>query len=210
MDEGKKDDEGKLQWHLVPPLAMEQVVKVLTDGAKRYGAGNWREVPDLNRRYYDAATRHLATWRRGGVYDKESGDHHLAHAIASLLFILQDNTVYQSRLCAGATDPTFDERKEAKEKAGEAQDPQTAPDGPTPTPVSLPFEAHWNGSSWEKDSGAKPAVHDTLIRDDVVSDDPTRAITTADLDAALAKFAREHLPERPRCTAPLEDQDDGK
>lgn len=85
---GRKDDAGKPRWSLVPEQAMEDVVKVLTYGARKYGDDNWREVDDGPRRYYDAAMRHLMAYRQGAWTDDESGLPHLAHAVASLLFIM--------------------------------------------------------------------------------------------------------------------------
>ena len=87
--EGEKHDEEKLRYDLVPLLAEEQVVKVLTYGAKKYGPDNWRKVPEARRRYYAAARRHLTRWRLGEELDRESGLPHLAHAICSLLFLLE-------------------------------------------------------------------------------------------------------------------------
>ena len=85
---GRKDDAGKPRWSLVPEYAMEDVVKVLTYGARKYGDDNWHEVADGQRRYYDAAMRHIMAYRKGCQTDDESGLPHLAHAVASLLFIM--------------------------------------------------------------------------------------------------------------------------
>ena len=85
---GRKDDAGKPRWSLIPTQALEDVVKVLTYGARKYGDDNWREVEDGPRRYYDAAMRHVVAHRQGIRLDDESGLPHLAHAVASLLFIM--------------------------------------------------------------------------------------------------------------------------
>ncbi|WP_430009865.1 dATP/dGTP diphosphohydrolase domain-containing protein [Methylophaga lonarensis] len=86
---GQKDDAGKLRFDLMPVDAERMVVQVLTFGAAKYGAENWREVADTDRRYYAACRRHLEAWRAGELLDAESGQHHLAHAICCLLFLLQ-------------------------------------------------------------------------------------------------------------------------
>lgn len=83
---GRKDDGGKPDFSLLDPTALLTVVKVLTFGASKYGADNWKTVPDMERRYFAAANRHLWAWYNGEETD-ESGLPHLAHAIASL-FIL--------------------------------------------------------------------------------------------------------------------------
>ena len=87
-NEGIKNDEDKLRYDLMPPRAFEEVVKVLTHGAKKYDDENWRKVSEYRRRYYAAMMRHTEPWRMGHDID-ESGYHHIAHAIASLLFILE-------------------------------------------------------------------------------------------------------------------------
>ena len=74
---GRKDDQGKRQWHLLPWRAVQRVLDVVTWGAKKravekvvdvlgYGAikyspDNWRRVEDPQTRYFNAAMRHLDT-----------------------------------------------------------------------------------------------------------------------------------------------------
>ena len=38
---GRKFDGGKLEYGLVPPLALKEMVKVLTFGAQKYERDNW-------------------------------------------------------------------------------------------------------------------------------------------------------------------------
>lgn len=87
--EGKKYDNGKPEYGLLPPLALEDLVKVLTFGAKKYDRDNWRYVADAKRRYFDAAQRHLWAWKRGEAADEESGESHLAHALCCIMFLLE-------------------------------------------------------------------------------------------------------------------------
>ena len=56
---GRKFDGGKLQYGLVPPLALKEMVKVLTFGAEKYEPDNWKYVPDSKRRYFDAMHGYL-------------------------------------------------------------------------------------------------------------------------------------------------------
>lgn len=95
MNDGRKDDAGKLGYELLPPDALARVVAVLTHGAAHYGADNWRRVQDGSRRYYAATMRHLEAWRRGVDRD-ESGHLHLAHAVASLLILLERNEAWNA------------------------------------------------------------------------------------------------------------------
>jgi hypothetical protein len=84
---GRKFDGGKLQYGLLPPSALKDVVKVLTFGAEKYEPDNWKRVPDANRRYFDAAMRHLWAYKEGEIYDSETGVSHLAHAVCCILFM---------------------------------------------------------------------------------------------------------------------------
>ena len=86
--QGRKFDEDKLRYDLIPVLAQEEVVKVITLGAKKYDPENWKNVPEGRRRYYAAAMRHMEAWRKGEKQD-EIGTHHIANAISNLMFILE-------------------------------------------------------------------------------------------------------------------------
>ena len=46
---GRKFDGGKPQYGLLPPLALEETVKVLTFGAQKYEPDNWKHVPEIGR-----------------------------------------------------------------------------------------------------------------------------------------------------------------
>lgn len=86
---GDKHDQDKPMWHLMPPLAEAAVVDVLPYGANKYAPHGWKEVPNLEERYYSAMRRHIHAYHTGQDYDPESGLHHLAHAACNLMFVLQ-------------------------------------------------------------------------------------------------------------------------
>jgi hypothetical protein len=86
--QGVKYDSEKPKWTLLPFRALQEVVEVLTFGAKKYAADNWKHVPQARERYVDAAYRHLADWNTTARLDPETGKSHLAHAICCLLFLL--------------------------------------------------------------------------------------------------------------------------
>lgn len=88
---GRKDDAGKPDPTLMPPLAEWLLIEVLHFGATKpgYGPENWRKVENAKQRYLAAAMRHINKYRRGQQTDEESGLHHLAHAAISLIFVLQ-------------------------------------------------------------------------------------------------------------------------
>lgn len=95
--EGVKYDSDKPRYGLLPANALEDVVRVLTFGAKKYSPDNWKKVPDGDVRYFDAALRHLWAWKRGEVYDQESGFNHLSHAICCLLFMSEGFEDYKQK-----------------------------------------------------------------------------------------------------------------
>ena len=84
---GRKDDQGKLDYSLLPWDGVDDVVHVLQFGAQKYDRDNWRKVPDGLRRYSNAAMRHLVALQRGEVTDPESGLSHAAHAACCCLFL---------------------------------------------------------------------------------------------------------------------------
>ena len=88
MKTGVKFDQDKPQWTLVPFKALDEVVKVLTIGAKKYAPDNWKKVPNARQRYIDAAFRHMSAYAAGEKLDAETGKSHLAHAVCCLLFLL--------------------------------------------------------------------------------------------------------------------------
>lgn len=87
---GIKYDGDKPEMYLVPPLALLEVGKVLTYGAKKYSPDNWRKLDNLQERYTSAAMRHLLAHMSGEECDDETDMSHLAHAICCLMFKLED------------------------------------------------------------------------------------------------------------------------
>jgi hypothetical protein len=86
---GIKFDTGKPEYGLIPPNALEEIAKVLTYGAQKYSRDNWKQVPDKERRYFDAMQRHIWAHRRGEVNDPETGMNHLAHAACCILYLAE-------------------------------------------------------------------------------------------------------------------------
>lgn len=85
---GRKFDAGKLDYTLVPWDGLEEVVKVLEFGARKYARDNWQHVEGGMQRYQAAAFRHLIAYNQGEKVDQETGLSHLAHAGCCLLFLL--------------------------------------------------------------------------------------------------------------------------
>lgn len=86
---GIKLDADKPMMELIPPRAELALARVLTFGARKYAPDNWRQVPDLERRYLAAALRHINAHRAGELCDPESGELHLSHAFTCLAFLVE-------------------------------------------------------------------------------------------------------------------------
>jgi hypothetical protein len=84
---GVKFDEEKERWSLLPIDIVEDIVKVLDFGAKKYGVDNWKKMEDKER-YYSAMMRHIVAWRKGEDLDSETGFHHLTHAMTNIVFLM--------------------------------------------------------------------------------------------------------------------------
>jgi len=87
--EGIKYDSAKPKMNLLPPKAILEVAKVLTFGAEKYDAENWRKLDDLQNRYTAGALRHIFAHMDGEELDPETNLSHLAHALCCLLFKLE-------------------------------------------------------------------------------------------------------------------------
>lgn len=87
MTEGKKFDQDKVRYDLLPIDALEEISKVLTFGAKKYSDRNWEKGMDYSR-LYRGALGHIWYWWRKNDLDPETGLSHLAHAGCCVLFLL--------------------------------------------------------------------------------------------------------------------------
>ena len=90
MGAGRKDDQEKPRYDLIPARALDRMVQVLTFGAEKYGDDNWRKVENQKARYTAAALRHVFAWVRSGgtERDADTGLSHLAHACCCIFFLL--------------------------------------------------------------------------------------------------------------------------
>lgn len=84
-----RDDQGKLDWSLLPVEVIEEMLKVLMVGAKKYGKHNWRRPPYLSpSRIANSLKRHQAAFEKGERYDDSSGLLHTAHVAVNAAFQL--------------------------------------------------------------------------------------------------------------------------
>ena len=85
--EGVKHDQDKPRMALIDPTAMTELAKVLTFGAQKYAAHNWRKGLHKSR-LLGAALRHLFAYLGGEDKDPETGLSHAAHAMCCCMFLL--------------------------------------------------------------------------------------------------------------------------
>jgi Domain of unknown function (DUF5664) len=78
---------GKPRMHLLPPEPLLDLVEVLTRGAQKYQPRNWEKGLTFSSTW-DSMQRHLWAWWQRQDIDQESGQHHLAHALCNLVFLL--------------------------------------------------------------------------------------------------------------------------
>lgn len=85
---GLKCDQDKPRYDLLPANAINELAKVLTFGAEKYGAHTW-DIENGLERYRAALLRHTFAIQRGEKYDPESGLLHSAHAQCCAAFITE-------------------------------------------------------------------------------------------------------------------------
>ncbi|MBQ5839793.1 MAG: hypothetical protein IIW42_07190 [Bacteroidaceae bacterium] len=113
MSEGRKDDDGKLRWDLLPLNLIEKVVEVYTFGVTKYEANTWQNLKDGYNRCKAAMFRHLVAHERGETVDDESGLPALAHmvwnAIAMMHFAMKDKKITFDIRCKDEASPLLKE-----------------------------------------------------------------------------------------------------
>lgn len=85
--EGVKHDASKIRLELLDAYAIDQLGAVLTFGAHKYAAHNWRGGIH-KMRLLGALLRHTMAYLNGEDKDPESGFSHIAHAMCCCMFIL--------------------------------------------------------------------------------------------------------------------------
>lgn len=73
---------------LLPWPELEEIAKVLTAGAKKYGPDNWQDLPDGYQRYKGAMLRHLTEVEKGIEIDADTGCMHAAQVATNAIFML--------------------------------------------------------------------------------------------------------------------------
>lgn len=88
MSTGIKKDDGKPRLDLLSTIALTEIAKVMTFGAKKYDAHNWRGGFKYSR-LIAAILRHVLAYNGGEKLDPETGISHLAHAGCGIMFLLE-------------------------------------------------------------------------------------------------------------------------
>jgi hypothetical protein len=112
--EGKKNDkkDDKTRWELMPLDCLEDIARVYTEGAKKYGENTWQNLENGYQRYKAALLRHLWEFEKG-MNTEEKLDKILLNQQVILLYlrqILQDTNRsqfledYAANLAAQATE----------------------------------------------------------------------------------------------------------
>lgn len=87
--EGKKNDrkDDKTRWELIPLDCLEDIARVYTEGAKKYGDNNWQNLDNGYERYKGALLRHLYAAEHD-EFDEETGCRHLAQVAWNAIALL--------------------------------------------------------------------------------------------------------------------------
>lgn len=86
MDQGIRENEGKLKWSLVSWKALEPMVRVLMFGASKYDNHNWKRGLKYTETC-ESLQRHMNSFLEGEDDDKESKLSHVAHILCNAMFL---------------------------------------------------------------------------------------------------------------------------
>lgn len=85
-DQSLRQDAGKPRFDLISAVAVEDLAKVLADGAAKYAEHGWRQGMDWSRTIRSAIS-HLMAIQRGEDFDRESKLPHAAHLMANAMIL---------------------------------------------------------------------------------------------------------------------------
>jgi hypothetical protein len=87
---GLKFDSGKQPWYAMPLMLLHPLGDLFAAGEKKYGTFNCLQpFTDSDRRFWDAAMRHLSACQQDPLAkDEETGCYHAAAAVFNLLMRL--------------------------------------------------------------------------------------------------------------------------
>lgn len=84
-----KNDSSKIRLELIEPEFIEGIGKILTLGAQKYKANNWKKASNTENieRIKGALLRHTMSYLKGEKLDPESQESHLYHIGCNLMFL---------------------------------------------------------------------------------------------------------------------------
>lgn len=119
MKNDKLDD--KTRWELMPLDCLEDIARVYTEGAKKYGDNTWQNLENGYERYKGALLRHLYA-AESETFDEETGCRHLAqvawNAIA-LLWLSKHSQSQEADVEAARKQKLIDERNKYRRETGQ-------------------------------------------------------------------------------------------
>jgi hypothetical protein len=86
-----KYDEWKPMVELIPWEVLLLIWKILWYWAKKYWPNNRKNLENFDDRYIWAALRHIYKHQSWELFDLESWELHLAHALTNLIFLVYEN-----------------------------------------------------------------------------------------------------------------------
>lgn len=90
---GLRLNNGKARHDLVPQIAQEEYVKVLTIGSQKYAERNWELGMEWST-VIASLKRHVSAFERGEDYDRETGCLHTAHIMCNAAFLTEYYKTY--------------------------------------------------------------------------------------------------------------------
>lgn len=90
-----KKNEGKPKWHLIDFKSLEEVVRVMEFGAKKYGDHAYKYNELEKEELTDSMQRHLVELHDEQEKDNETGLNHAAHIAANALMYLWKYSDYE-------------------------------------------------------------------------------------------------------------------
>lgn len=84
---GNRFNEGKRKWGLLSWVGLEELVKVLEFGAKKYDSWNWSKGLSFTETF-ECLQRHAVAWYNGEDKDPETGLSHMAHVLCNAMFLM--------------------------------------------------------------------------------------------------------------------------
>jgi len=105
-DPALRFDANKLRYELLPADGLEELVKVYTEGARKYEDNNWTKGMAWSR-VFGSLLRHAWAFWKGEIHDPETGCHHMAMAAWNCIALC----VYDLRKAGEDNRPTIKTEK---------------------------------------------------------------------------------------------------